>query len=214
MWGSGGIALQFYLGKRWKFVSFRPDRLTLREMATVSAMRLGGGLDTVEKRETLPLPGIELRYARSRHYSYTAWFTKYIENPWVMLSWICKTCIFTASYNTIFSSSGTCSATMCFSTCVIKPRVCQTSTASHLCKYQNEGSGHMQVNCIGSIIITVIISRQRLAHRRFSKSSQSQSYITADGQSASLSCCQATIWDPRQIFLLLSLIILDRYWFV
>jgi hypothetical protein len=37
--------------------------------------------------------------------------------------------------------------------------------------------------------------------------SQSQSYITTDSQSASLSWCQAPIWDPRPIFLLLSLII-------
>jgi hypothetical protein len=40
--------------------------------------------------------------------------------------------------------------------------------------------------------------------------SQSQSYITTDGQSASLSWCQAPIWDPRPIFLLLSLIILRQ----
>jgi hypothetical protein len=38
-------------------------------------------------------------------------------------------------------------------------------------------------------------------------SSQSQSYITTDGQTASLSWCQALIWDPRPIFLLLSSII-------
>jgi hypothetical protein len=38
-------------------------------------------------------------------------------------------------------------------------------------------------------------------------SSQSQSYITTDSQSASLSWFQAPIWDPRQIFLLLHLII-------
>jgi hypothetical protein len=37
--------------------------------------------------------------------------------------------------------------------------------------------------------------------------SQSQSYITTDGQSASLSWCQPPIWDPRPIFLLHSLII-------
>jgi hypothetical protein len=30
--------------------------------------------------------------------------------------------------------------------------------------------------------------------------SQRKSYITADGQSASLSWYQATIWDPRPIF--------------
>jgi hypothetical protein len=35
---------------------------------------------------------------------------------------------------------------------------------------------------------------------------QSQSYITTNDQSASLSWCLAPIWDPRQIFLLLSLI--------
>jgi hypothetical protein len=37
--------------------------------------------------------------------------------------------------------------------------------------------------------------------------SQSQSYITTDSKSASSSCCQASIWDPRPIFSLLSLII-------
>jgi hypothetical protein len=37
--------------------------------------------------------------------------------------------------------------------------------------------------------------------------SQSQSYITTDSQSASLSWSQAPIWDTRPIFLLLSLII-------
>jgi hypothetical protein len=37
--------------------------------------------------------------------------------------------------------------------------------------------------------------------------SQSQSYITTDGQSASPSWSQALIWDPRQIFPILSLII-------
>jgi hypothetical protein len=37
--------------------------------------------------------------------------------------------------------------------------------------------------------------------------SQSQSYITTDRQSASLSWCQAPIWDPHPIFLVLSLII-------
>jgi hypothetical protein len=35
---------------------------------------------------------------------------------------------------------------------------------------------------------------------------QSQSYIAIDSQSASLSWCQAPIWDPRPIFSLLSLI--------
>jgi hypothetical protein len=33
---------------------------------------------------------------------------------------------------------------------------------------------------------------------------QSQSFITTDGQSASLSWCQAPIWNPRPIYLLLS----------
>jgi hypothetical protein len=37
--------------------------------------------------------------------------------------------------------------------------------------------------------------------------SQSQSYITTDGQSASLSWCQAPIWDTRPIFPFFSLII-------
>jgi hypothetical protein len=46
-------------------------------------------------------------------------------------------------------------------------------------------------------------------------SSQSQNYITIDGQSASLSCCQAPIWGPRSIFRILSLIIFRQllvYW--
>jgi hypothetical protein len=37
--------------------------------------------------------------------------------------------------------------------------------------------------------------------------SQSQSYIMTDGQSASLSCCRASIWDPPPIFLFLLIII-------
>jgi hypothetical protein len=37
--------------------------------------------------------------------------------------------------------------------------------------------------------------------------SQSQSYITTDSQSASPSCYQVPIWDPRQIFLILPFII-------
>jgi hypothetical protein len=40
--------------------------------------------------------------------------------------------------------------------------------------------------------------------------SPSQNYITTGGQSASLSWCQAPIWDPRPIFLLLSLFIFRR----
>jgi hypothetical protein len=39
------------------------------------------------------------------------------------------------------------------------------------------------------------------------RQSQSQNYITTDGQSASLSWRQSPIWDPRPNFLLLSLII-------
>jgi hypothetical protein len=39
-----------------------------------------------------------------------------------------------------------------------------------------------------------------------STQSQSQSYITTDGQPASLSWCQKPIWEPRPIFPLLSLI--------
>jgi hypothetical protein len=39
------------------------------------------------------------------------------------------------------------------------------------------------------------------------KGSQSQSYITTDSHSASLSWCQALIWDPQPNFLLLYLII-------
>jgi hypothetical protein len=44
--------------------------------------------------------------------------------------------------------------------------------------------------------------------------SESQSYITTDGHSASLSWCQAPICDPLPIFLLLSLIIWDSCGFV
>jgi hypothetical protein len=43
--------------------------------------------------------------------------------------------------------------------------------------------------------------------------SQSQNYITTDGQSASLFWCQAPVLNPRPIVLLLSLF-LDRYGFV
>jgi hypothetical protein len=46
-------------------------------------------------------------------------------------------------------------------------------------------------------------------------SSQSQSYITTDSQSASPSWCEASIWDPRPIYPLLSLITfkeLRAYW--
>jgi hypothetical protein len=42
--------------------------------------------------------------------------------------------------------------------------------------------------------------------------SQSQSYLTIDGQSASLSWYQATIWDPRPIFLSLPLILSSDTW--
>jgi hypothetical protein len=41
---------------------------------------------------------------------------------------------------------------------------------------------------------------------------QSQSYITTDGQSASLTWCQAPIWDPRPVLSLLSLIIFRQLW--
>jgi hypothetical protein len=41
--------------------------------------------------------------------------------------------------------------------------------------------------------------------------SESQSYIMTNGQSASLSWCQAPIWDLQQIFLL-SLIIFGQLW--
>jgi hypothetical protein len=41
---------------------------------------------------------------------------------------------------------------------------------------------------------------------------QSQSYITTDGQSTSLSWCQAPIWDQRPIFIFLSLIISRQLW--
>jgi hypothetical protein len=40
----------------------------------------------------------------------------------------------------------------------------------------------------------------------------SQSYITTDSQSASLSWCQAPIWVPRPIFILISLIIFRQLW--
>jgi hypothetical protein len=43
---------------------------------------------------------------------------------------------------------------------------------------------------------------------------QSQSYVTTDSQSASLSWCQAPIWDPRPIFPLLSLIIFRQLRFL
>jgi hypothetical protein len=42
---------------------------------------------------------------------------------------------------------------------------------------------------------------------QYQSRSQSQNYVTADYQSASLSWCQALIWEQRPIFLLLSLII-------
>jgi hypothetical protein len=59
--------------------------------------------------------------------------------------------------------------------------------------------------------VPVFISdRNRVAYlnpRAWGESiSRSQSYITPDGQSASLSWCQAPIWYPRPCFLLLSLI--------
>jgi hypothetical protein len=41
--------------------------------------------------------------------------------------------------------------------------------------------------------------------------SQSLSFIMTDGQSASLSWCQAPIWDQQPIFLLL-LIIFKQLW--
>jgi hypothetical protein len=40
--------------------------------------------------------------------------------------------------------------------------------------------------------------------------SYSQSYLTTDGQSASLSWCQATIWDQRTIFLFSSIEVISR----
>jgi hypothetical protein len=46
----------------------------------------------------------------------------------------------------------------------------------------------------------------------FSAFSQSQSYITTDSQSASLSWCRAPIWYPRSIFPHLSLIIFRQLW--
>jgi hypothetical protein len=42
--------------------------------------------------------------------------------------------------------------------------------------------------------------------RQMTKTSQSQSYITTDGLSASPSWYQAPIWDPRRIFPIFSLI--------
>jgi hypothetical protein len=41
-------------------------------------------------------------------------------------------------------------------------------------------------------------------------SSECQSYITTDSQSASLSWCQAPIWDPRPIFSLTNSVALVR----
>jgi hypothetical protein len=41
---------------------------------------------------------------------------------------------------------------------------------------------------------------------------KSQSYVTTDSQSATLSWCQALIWDPWPIFPLLSLIIFRQLW--
>jgi hypothetical protein len=46
------------------------------------------------------------------------------------------------------------------------------------------------------------------------KTSPNPSYITTDGQLASLSWCQAPIWDQRPIFRLLSLIIFRQLRFV
>jgi hypothetical protein len=58
----------------------------------------------------------------------------------------------------------------------------------------------------------VLSPRGALSDERSDASSlvkSSQSYSTIDGQSASPSWCQASIWDPGPIFPLLSLIILD-----
>jgi hypothetical protein len=44
--------------------------------------------------------------------------------------------------------------------------------------------------------------------------SRSRSYMTTDGQSASLSWCQALVWDPLPIYLLLSYFFLDSYEFI
>jgi hypothetical protein len=48
------------------------------------------------------------------------------------------------------------------------------------------------------------VSHSRLQLRVSWFSTQSQSFVTTDGQSASLSSCQAPIWGPRRDFLLLS----------
>jgi hypothetical protein len=51
--------------------------------------------------------------------------------------------------------------------------------------------------------------RYPTSERRFS--AQIQSYITTDGQSASLSWCQAPTWDPQPTFPILSLIIFRQF---
>jgi hypothetical protein len=64
----------------------------------------------------------------------------------------------------------------------------------------------------GSYFHHSFISR---THSHIITYSQNQSYITTDGQSASLCWCKAPIWDPRQIFLLIFLkLCLDSYGFV
>jgi hypothetical protein len=55
-------------------------------------------------------------------------------------------------------------------------------------------------------LITTELKRCPATTEKLSKS-QNQSYIKTDSQSASLSWCQAPIWDPQTIFPLLSLII-------
>jgi hypothetical protein len=55
--------------------------------------------------------------------------------------------------------------------------------------------------------MSILISALCLISVGWTCQSQSQSYITTDSQSASSSWCQAPIWDPRPIFLILSLII-------
>jgi hypothetical protein len=49
--------------------------------------------------------------------------------------------------------------------------------------------------------VPIFISRGRVAQVYASSQSHSQNCLTTDGQSASVSSYQATIWEPRPIFL-------------
>jgi hypothetical protein len=71
-----------------------------------------------------------------------------------------------------------------------------------------------QENCINLHMTNLSISLPSILSTFLSKSNQSQSYITTDGQSASPSWYQASIWDTSLIFPFLSLVILDSCMFV